>query len=131
MNFFAKVSFSNFFFIKHVLSLEINYMFKKKNEMDLKKKNKMTQSDLHIRTILKMIRDCSKTAYDELPSGRTLGEVANELAITQYAKKITRKRERAREARSQKRKFEEQLQRNFSKKPQETCETQTPNVNNV
>jgi hypothetical protein len=83
-----------------------------------KKPKTMTESEIHIRTILKMIRDCSKTAYDELPSGRTLGEVANELAVTQYAKKIKRKRERAREARSQKRKFDEQIQQNFSEKPE-------------
>jgi hypothetical protein len=85
----------------------------------------MTQSEIHIRTFLKIIRDRSKTAYDELPSGRTLGEVANELAVTQYAKKIKRKRERAREARSQKKKFDEQIQQNFSDMKEETKEIVT------
>jgi len=60
----------------------------------------MTDSEIHIRTFLKIIRDKNKTAYDELPSGKTLGEVANEAAIYRYSRKIKLKRERARETRS-------------------------------
>jgi hypothetical protein len=60
----------------------------------------MSDSKLHIRSLLKIIRDRTKTAYDTLPSGETLGEVANKEAIAQYSRKIKRKRERARESRS-------------------------------
>lgn len=61
------------------------------------------EDQLHIRTFLKIVRDPSKTAYDELPSGRTIGSIANELAISRYKRKIERKRAQTRETRSRKR----------------------------
>lgn len=57
-----------------------------------------------LREYLKIVRDPSKTAYDMLPSGETIGEFANRHAVERYARKIESKRERARESRRKKRK---------------------------
>ena len=66
----------------------------------------MVDSELHVRSFLKIIRDRTKTAYDKLASGKTLGEEANKLAVGKYMRKVELKRERARETRSRKRKHE-------------------------
>jgi hypothetical protein len=66
----------------------------------------MVDSELHVRSFLKILRDPTKTAYDELPSGKTLGEVANEMAVAKYTRKVELKRERARETRARNKKDE-------------------------
>lgn len=57
----------------------------------------------HLRGSLKIVRDTSKTAYDSLPTGETIGEFANRYALQRYSRKVESKRERARETRKQKR----------------------------
>jgi hypothetical protein len=59
--------------------------------------------DIEIRVCLKIVRDISKTAFDLLPSGETIGEFANRYAVERYTRKIESKRERARECRKIKR----------------------------
>lgn len=60
-------------------------------------------STTNLRSYLKIIRDPSKTAYDLLPSGETIGSFANRHAVDRYARKVKSKRERARETRMKKR----------------------------
>lgn len=57
-----------------------------------------------LRVSLKIVRDPTKTAYDVLPSGETIGAFANKHAVARYARKIENKRERAREIRKKKKK---------------------------
>lgn len=61
------------------------------------------EDTLHIRSFLKLVRDPSRTAYDVLPSGKTIGQCANEIANARYLHKKALKCEHAREARSRKR----------------------------
>jgi len=58
----------------------------------------------NLRGSLKIVRDPSKTAYDFLPNGETLGAFANRHAVDRYSRKVESKRERARETRRRKRK---------------------------
>lgn len=60
--------------------------------------------DAGLRLTLKHIRDETKTPYDVMPNGQTLGQVANTLAMKQYTQKIKKKRERARQSRKAKQK---------------------------
>jgi len=53
----------------------------------------------NIRSMLKVIRDPSKTAYDLLPTGETIGAFANRHAVETYVRKNVIKREKAREIR--------------------------------
>ena len=69
----------------------------------------------NIRTYLKIIRDSSKTAYDVLPSGESLGSFANRHAVERYIKKVENKRERARETRRKKRNVKEDVISSFKK----------------
>ncbi len=62
-----------------------------------------TNPPSNLRGILKTVRDEKKTPYDCLPDGRTIGDIANELALRQYSQKILKKRERARQLRQRKR----------------------------
>ena len=59
----------------------------------------------NLRISLKIVRDPTKTAYDLLPSGETIGAFANKHALARYARKIENKRERAREIRKKKKKI--------------------------
>lgn len=61
-------------------------------------------ADSNLRSSLKIVRDPSKTAYDFLPSGESLGAFANRHAVERYSRKVESKRERARETRRRKRK---------------------------
>jgi hypothetical protein len=61
-------------------------------------------STADLRCSLKTLRDPSKTAFDLLPSGETIGSFANRCAVERYTRKIESKRERARETRRRKRK---------------------------
>jgi hypothetical protein len=61
----------------------------------------IAESDL--RLSLKIVRDPTKTAFDVLPSGETIGEFANRHAVERYTRKVENKRERARESRRKKR----------------------------
>jgi hypothetical protein len=58
----------------------------------------------NLRGSLKIVRDPSKTAFDFLPTGETLGAFANRHAVDRYSRKVESKRERARETRRRKRK---------------------------
>lgn len=58
----------------------------------------------NLRTNLKTVRDPTKTAYDLLPSGESIGSFANKHAVARYRSKIEGKRQRARETRKQKKK---------------------------
>lgn len=71
---------------------------KKNLKMDL------MESSAHVRLIYKLVKDSSRTAYDVLPCGKTLGEYANMVAIARYQKKNWRKREQARAARANRKK---------------------------
>ena len=75
----------------------------------------MAVCSANLRTSLKIIRDPSKTAFDMLPSGETLGAFANRHAIDRYARKVESKRERARETRMKKRKLVKSIQRRKEK----------------
>ena len=70
------------------------------------------QSSANLRCFLKIVRDASKTAFDLLPSGETLGAFANKHAVARYSRKIENKRERARESRRFKRKHRKNKPRN-------------------
>jgi hypothetical protein len=59
---------------------------------------------LHLRSSLKIVRDPSRTAYDLLPTGETLGSFANRQAVDRYARKVEQKRHRAAQTREQQRK---------------------------
>lgn len=59
--------------------------------------------DSNHRAILKIIRDATKTPYDLLPSGETIGSFANRHASERYRDKIEKKRVRAREIRKRRR----------------------------
>lgn len=58
-----------------------------------------TESNLRIQ--LKIVRDPSKTAWDMLPSGITVGEFANAHAVDSYIRKVDSKRMRARQKRAE------------------------------
>lgn len=58
----------------------------------------------NLRFALKIVRDPSKTAFDKLSSGDSLGTFANLYALRRYARKVEAKRDRARETRKLKRK---------------------------
>lgn len=64
------------------------------------------QNDCKLRSSLKIIRDPTKTAFDLLPTGETLGAFANRHAVDRYARKVKNKRDRARETRLKKRKLD-------------------------
>ena len=53
----------------------------------------------NLRAALKIVRDPTKSAFDYLPTGETIGAFANRHAIARYSRKIENKRERARESR--------------------------------
>lgn len=57
----------------------------------------------NLRGSLKIIRDPTKTAFDILPTGESLGAFANKHAVDRYSRKVENKRERARETRKKKR----------------------------
>lgn len=63
-------------------------------------------NDGNLRSSLKIIRDPTKTAFDHLPTGETLGAFANRHAVDRYARKVKSKRDRARETRLKKRKLD-------------------------
>jgi hypothetical protein len=50
-----------------------------------------------IRAYLKIVRDPSKTAYDTLPNGETIGSFANKRALYRYGNKNDMKRARAKQ----------------------------------
>jgi hypothetical protein len=62
----------------------------------------LSETSAQVRTIYKLVKDTSRTAYDVLPCGRTLGEYANVIAVDRYIKKNWRKRHQARAARASK-----------------------------
>ena len=57
-----------------------------------------------LRCCLKIVRDPTKTAYDVLPTGETIGSFANKEAVDRYIRKIKSKRQRARESRKRSKK---------------------------
>lgn len=57
----------------------------------------------NVRALLKIVRDPSKTAYDLLPNGETLGSFANRHAVENYIHKNNVKRQNAKEFRKRKR----------------------------
>lgn len=75
----------------------------------------MTAMSANLRSSLKVVRDPTKTAFDVLPTGETLGSFANRHAIDRYARKVEGKRERAREIRMKKRKLTKSIQRKKEK----------------
>jgi len=77
----------------------------------------MATMSANLRSSLKVVRDPTKTAFDVLPTGETLGSFANRHAIDRYARKVESKRERARETRMKKRKLVKSIQRRKEKTP--------------
>lgn len=57
----------------------------------------------NVRALLKIVRDPSKTAYDLLPTGETVGSFANKHAVENYIHKNIVKRQNAKEFRKRKR----------------------------
>lgn len=53
----------------------------------------------NIRSLLKIVRDPSKTAYDLLPNGEMIGAFANKHAVESHIRKKQMKCEKAREVR--------------------------------
>lgn len=73
----------------------------------------MSKDTDKLRTILKQIRDETKHPYELLSNSHTtVGEAANEQAVKQYTHKITRKRQRAKQSRLQKRALKLQSSKN-------------------
>lgn len=60
------------------------------------------EEQLHIRTLLKIVRDPTKTAYDELPNGKIIGDIANQYAVERYKSKNARKKIQTQETRKRK-----------------------------
>jgi hypothetical protein len=60
-------------------------------------------TQVKLRQTLKVVRDPTKTAFDRLASGETLGSFANFHAVERYKRKVESKRVRARVNRSLKR----------------------------
>ena len=58
---------------------------------------------VRLRQTLKIVRDPTKTAFDRLDSGETLGSFANFHAVERYKRKVESKRVRARVTRKLKR----------------------------
>jgi hypothetical protein len=66
----------------------------------------------NLRGYLKIVRDPTKTAFDILPDGQTIGEFANKQAVERYSKKIVNKRIRASKQRRRKREQNKKTVRN-------------------
>lgn len=59
--------------------------------------------DIHsIRRLLKIVRDSTKTAYDQLPNGKTIGAFAHDHAVSRYSSRLDSKRIQARQNRRRK-----------------------------
>lgn len=57
----------------------------------------------NVRSLLKLVRDPSKTAFDLLPTGETLGSFANRHVVEAYVRQILMKRETAQRSRERNR----------------------------
>ncbi len=55
---------------------------------------------VQLRGCMKMVRDPSKTAFDLLPTGETIGSFANKYAVSRYSRNVESKRARARVAKN-------------------------------
>lgn len=78
--------------------------------------------DENVRRFYRLVRDTSRTAYDVLPCGKTIGEFANEIALKKYVQTIKRKRIQATALRVRKRNKKTQETTNESDVDRESVE---------